>query len=253
MVLVCMSSCNVVGWWMSSWCITASPPHGKVYRVLNGRCFAWCFFCMLPFACMLECFTGSSLCERCMFIHSSIHEHILHVASSIHPQRHPRMIIHSQAYLFTCVVCSSVGQLVLLHMLPFIHPIRLCAMFIFVCVPILTHDEITSNQETSQSTMIHDHFGCRWLGEERRLRGGMEALGTTNENCARVTHWWRWAIQIDSEYPQDFAQMEEKPTQFFRGTIEATGRLGRHNLYSFHNEWVTGLGQKFAKFFGGTG
>ena len=36
-LLVCMSSCSVSGWWMSSWCVTASPPHGKVRGVFDGH------------------------------------------------------------------------------------------------------------------------------------------------------------------------------------------------------------------------
>jgi len=37
---VCMSSYSVGGCWMSSWCVTASPPHGKVCGVFDGHWFA---------------------------------------------------------------------------------------------------------------------------------------------------------------------------------------------------------------------
>ena len=36
LLMVCMSSCSVVEWWMSSWCIIASPLHEKVCEVFDG-------------------------------------------------------------------------------------------------------------------------------------------------------------------------------------------------------------------------
>lgn len=36
MMVVSMSNCNAVEWWVCSWCIIASPSHGKVYKVFNG-------------------------------------------------------------------------------------------------------------------------------------------------------------------------------------------------------------------------
>lgn len=148
-LLVCMSSFSAIGWWMSSWFITASPLHGKVHGVLDGPWFAWCFFWTLLLSCMLECLTGSSVCERCMFVCSSIYEHILHVHSYVHSWAHLRMIVSSRAYIFTCIICSSVGEPVLLHVLLFIHLVRCHPMF--VCAPVLavTHDKTTSNLKTS--------------------------------------------------------------------------------------------------------
>jgi len=84
MLWECMSSYSIVGWWMSSWCFTASPPHGKVRGVFDGFWFAWWSFGMLFLAFILEGLTGSSIRERCMFLHSSVHEHILHVCSFVH-------------------------------------------------------------------------------------------------------------------------------------------------------------------------
>ena len=47
---MCMSSCSVVGWWMSSWCVTTSPPHGKVHIVFDGRWVCLMFhFLLSPF------------------------------------------------------------------------------------------------------------------------------------------------------------------------------------------------------------
>lgn len=88
--------------------------------------------------------------------------------------------------------------------------------------------------------MIHDHFRCRWPRGAMRLRGGMEALGTTNENCARVTRWWIWEIRIDSDHPWGLAQLEDKTGQFLRGTVWVAGRLGTQNLCSFWNEQAVG-------------
>ena len=36
LLVVSMLSCNAAEWWMCSWCIIASPSHGKVCEVFNG-------------------------------------------------------------------------------------------------------------------------------------------------------------------------------------------------------------------------
>jgi len=147
LLLECMSSCNAAGWWMSSWCITASPSHDKVHRVFNGRWFAWCCFDTFLLACMLESLTGSSVCERCMFIRLSVREHILHVRSFVRPRTHLCMIIHSRAhrmhrsFVRWWTYPSACA--------PFVHLIRRRTMFIGVLVPVVTYDETTSNPQTS--------------------------------------------------------------------------------------------------------
>lgn len=83
--LVCMSNCNAAEWWMSSWCITTSPPHGKVCVVFDGHwgspdvAYAHC-----SFACTLACLT-------CLSIRESFSSHVRSFAktslyaSFVHP------------------------------------------------------------------------------------------------------------------------------------------------------------------------
>ena len=101
LMLVCMSSCSVAGWWMSSWCVIASPPHGKVHRVFDGHWFAWCCIHALLFACMLVSLTGLSIHKKCIFVCPSVCEHIFHVFSFICSWTHLCMIVHLQAHLRT--------------------------------------------------------------------------------------------------------------------------------------------------------
>lgn len=71
LLLECMLSYSATGWWMSSWCIIASPPHGEVLRVFDGPWLAWWSFSMLFLACMLEGLTGSSVREGTCSSYSS--------------------------------------------------------------------------------------------------------------------------------------------------------------------------------------
>ena len=72
LLLECMSSYNAAGWWMSSWCIIASPLQCEVRRVFHGPWFPWWSFSMFFLACMLEGLIGLSLHEGTFSSHSSI-------------------------------------------------------------------------------------------------------------------------------------------------------------------------------------
>lgn len=124
LLLVRMSSCSVAGWWISSWCVTASPPHGKVHGVFNGHWFAWCCIHTLLLSCMLVSLSGLS-----------IREHIFHVCLFVHPRTHLCMIIHSRENLFACIVYSSIGEPVFLHVLPlFISSVITPCLFMDLCL-----------------------------------------------------------------------------------------------------------------------
>ena len=95
LLLEWMSSYSAIGWWMSSWCITASPPHGKVCRVFDGIWFTWWCLGTLVLACMLEGLMGSYVCERFMFVRLWAHLACLLVCLSTNTSLHdhPFMII----------------------------------------------------------------------------------------------------------------------------------------------------------------
>ena len=90
-----------------------------------------------------------SFCERCMFINSSFCEHILHVCSFIPQQTYLCIIFHSWTHLFACITYSSIGEPILLHVLPFNHPICHHVMFVCVLVLAVTHEKMTSNPKTT--------------------------------------------------------------------------------------------------------
>jgi len=94
LLLECMSSCSAAEWWTSSWCVTASPLHSKVHKVFDGRWFTWCFFGTLLLACMLL--------DRFVYLWKV----------------HVRPFVRPWAHLFQCIIHSSVGEPVLLHVLP---------------------------------------------------------------------------------------------------------------------------------------
>jgi len=113
LLLVCMSSCSASGWWMSSWCITASSPHGKVCGVFDGHLFAWCFIHTFLLSCMLVSLTGLSIRERCMFICPSVCEHIFawsYICENIyfHASYVPLLVNLS---FCMCSLCSSHSSL----------------------------------------------------------------------------------------------------------------------------------------------
>jgi len=117
LLLECMSSYNAAGWWMSSWCIIASPLLGEVCRVFDGPWFTWWSFTMLFPSCMLEGLTGSSVCE--------VHVHRVR----------PLCMLPSFVLWWTChYACAT-----------FVCPIPHLAMFVGVRVPVVTHDETISN------------------------------------------------------------------------------------------------------------
>jgi len=169
--LECMSSYNVYGWWMSSWCIIASPLHGEVCRVFDGPWFAWWSFRILFLACMLEGLTGSYVHKgTCSSCSSALH------ASFIHPlvKFSFYMCFFSSSHSSSCHICW--------------------------CTCTYNHswrDNIKS--KTSWYTMAHDHFRCTWLGDVAKLWSGMMDLGTADENYKRVTEWWRWVIWFNSD------------------------------------------------------
>lgn len=102
LLLVCMSSYKVVRWWMSSWCVTASPLHGKVCEVFDGH---WVHLMLHShvapclYVCMLDRF---------------VHFQKVYVHLSIHSQTHLHMFIHPYIckHIFTW---SSIWKQVYLH------------------------------------------------------------------------------------------------------------------------------------------
>ena len=75
--------------------------------------------------------------------------------------------------------------------------------------------------------MMHCHFISDASDWERgqdyeivqgRFQVGMQAPGTTDENCTEITGRLRWKIQISSDCPQDLAQIEGRFAQFFGGS-----------------------------------
>lgn len=97
LLLVCMSSCSAAEWWMSYWCITTLPLHGKVCGVFDGH---WCSLgvacACCSFSYTLGCLTCSSFRERfSSFVYKHISLHALLIRSFVN------------TYPCMCPYCSS--------------------------------------------------------------------------------------------------------------------------------------------------
>lgn len=85
---------------------------------------------------------------------------------------------------------------------------------IHVPVSTITHDEMTSNQEISFSTMMH-YLSFSGAGDQERGQGfetvqgtfqaEIWAPGTIKENCVEVTGRLRWEVWISSVCLRDLA------------------------------------------------
>lgn len=158
LLLECMSSYNVVGWWMSSWCITTSPPHGKLHGVFDGFWFAWWCLGMLLLSCMLEGLIDSFFHEWCMFVHSSICEQIFYVLSFICLWTYIFMIIYSWAHLFSCIVHSSIDEPLLVHVLRSFIPFN-----ILLCLLVYLYLELLMKRwhQVQKFLVYHDTWSFR--------------------------------------------------------------------------------------------
>lgn len=101
-LMVCMSSCNVVEWWVCSWCSIASPLHGKVCKSSMVLVFTWYCMCMsllLLYFGMLHVFVHSwknlLACIPCSSIHETISLHVF----LVHHVRH-RVMSHPCTYIY---------------------------------------------------------------------------------------------------------------------------------------------------------
>lgn len=128
------------------------PHHVSQHHLHIAKCaeslmvigFGWCCIHTLLLSCTLACLTGSSVCKKCMFVPSSVCEHIL-TCSYVHPSTitslHDRLFARTSLcmhHLFihwrTCLsACAT-----------FIHPIYCHAIFVCVTVSTVTHEETTS-------------------------------------------------------------------------------------------------------------
>jgi len=129
-------------------------PHGvSQLHLCMARCaessmvvaFASCCIFTLLLACMLSCLTSLSIREKCMFVHSSIHEHIFtcsfvhtFVNTSLHDHLFTSTSLCMHRLFFCSRTCPSACT-------PFFHLIRHHAMFVCVPISVVSHDETTSN------------------------------------------------------------------------------------------------------------
>ena len=143
LILVCMSSCSVVEWWMSSWCIMASPPHDQVWKFLDGH---WVHLMLhvhvapllvLWHAWHVRLFAKIS---PCMFAHPSISKHILS-CSSVHlftnTSSHGRPFTNTSPRVHRSLICLWTHPLACTLL---VHPIHHRIMSVHVPVSAITHD-----------------------------------------------------------------------------------------------------------------
>lgn len=163
LVVVCMSSCNATEWWISSWCIIASPSHSKLCRVLDGdwvrlmlhfHIVPFLYFGMVDMFVHLQKYllSCSFICED-ILAWSSVREQISWHVSFVHP------------FANTCVCMYS----------PFSS--RLSLFHVYSCTYDYNHSWRDDNKSINL-LVYHDvwsfNFGCRWPGERTWL-----------QNCAR--------------------------------------------------------------------
>lgn len=189
--LLCMSSYNVAKWWMSLWCITTSPPHGRKCRVFDGNWFTRCCVHTLLLACNLACLTWS-------YIREHIPSHSSFVHPFVHLKTHLHMVFHLWKHLLTCIVCSCICEHVLLHVLSlFIPYIVASCLFMYLYCSHSWWDNIKS----TELLVYHDAWSFQDVGDWERGQGyetkqgnfqdGMWAPRTIDENNAEVNGRWR--------------------------------------------------------------
>jgi len=167
LLLVYMLSYNVVEWWMSSWCITFSPLHGKVrsLRWSLGSFDDACAHC--SFVCTLACLTSLSIWD-------TVSSHVLSFVKLFLRMFHSFMKLS-------------------LHMLYSFAKLSLRMFHLFMNTPLFMYSPYSSHSSSRHvysCTYISNHswrdeiksinllvyhdawsftFGCRWLGESIRL------------------------------------------------------------------------------------
>lgn len=180
LLLVSMSSCSVVEWWMCSWCITASSPYGKVCRVFDGHGIHFMFSrACSSFTCILACFKCSFVNEKisshASFIRgnislhaSSVREKISSHASPIcekisshapsFTKKSPRMH-HLFAKKYPCMHCSFVRSWKNLLTCPLlIHPIHHCVtshMYLYLQLIMMIRHQIHKSPNLPWCIVVH--------------------------------------------------------------------------------------------------
>jgi len=141
---------------MSSWCVIASPPHGKVCGVFYGlRVFLMLHVHVAPLLLLSHVSHVHPFVKKYphMFVSSrkyilacsSLHENISSHASSISEKNLLTYIVCSRENILACIVHSSIREQISLHVLSLFIPSVITSCLIHVPVFEITHDEMTSN------------------------------------------------------------------------------------------------------------
>lgn len=144
LLLVCMSSCSVARWWMSSWCVTTSPPHGKVCRVFDGHWVSLMVHSHVS-PCLYFRMVDMFLCLRKVYARLSVREHIFacrSVCPSTNTYLHGRLFVNTSIYMRHLFICSWTCPF---SCTPLVHPIYHHAVMICVPVSAMIHEKMTSN------------------------------------------------------------------------------------------------------------
>ncbi len=109
-LVVSMLSFSATKWWMFSWCIIASSPHDKVWKVFDGLGVHLIIsHACSSFACTLTCFMCPSVHEKI-----SLHAFLVFPFAQKPPCMHS-LFVHSQINLLACIPHLSVREQISLH------------------------------------------------------------------------------------------------------------------------------------------
>ena len=232
LLLVCMSSCSVFGWWMSSWCVTASPLHGEVRGVFDGSCVRFMLhFHVAPclYVVMLNKFVHSWKVHVRPFVYSWTHLHMF-VRPYIREHIFAWSFVHKYISLHASFVLLFANMSFCMYSLFSSHSsschVCLCT---YICSQSWRDDIKSINLLVylnawsfhMQATRREDKEGYETT--QGKLIVGMEASGTTSENCVEVTGGWWQKIWIDSDYVRGLARLEDKSAQPLGGVVRAAG------------------------------
>lgn len=125
--------------------------------------FAWCCMCMLLhflYFSMLDMFVcWQKHILTCSLVHS-FKKKFLHVVRSFVDE-----------HIFTCIVCSSIHEHILLHVLSLFIPfVAASCLFMYLYLQLLMKIKHHIHKPPSLPWCMVIDFGCRWSGERTRLR-----------------------------------------------------------------------------------
>ena len=170
MVVGSMWSCSVVEWWMCSWCITSSPPHGKVCRVFDGLGVLLMLY--VHVSRLLVLWHASHVR---LFVKKSPHMHRLFAKNS--PRMH-RLFEKNSPCMHRLFICSGTHLLACALLVHRVHR----RIMSYPCICIYNHswwDEIESINLLVYHDALWFAFRRRWPGERTRLW-----------NCTRKVSSW---------------------------------------------------------------